>query len=582
MINRWFGKLRSSATRAILDQAIDAVISIDTKNNITYLNKAAENLFGYSAEEALGQNVKLLVPPEHSGPHDEYVNANRNTGVDKIVGTSRDIQIQTRTGEQRWCSLSLSKIKLHDGIHYTAFIKDIKEQKEAQDRIDQTLEQCIDAVVSIDENNCVTFFNKAAENLWGYSRSEVLGQNVKKLVPQAIQSQHDELVNRNRHTGKDKIVGTSREVEIEKKDGSKVWGNLSLSKINIDNKITYTAFVKDITVEKNQRDQIALLSLVANETDNSVIISDANGHIEYTNPGFTKLTGFELEEVLGKKPGHILQGPHTSKETVGKIREHLAAKHPFYEEILNYTKHGEPYWISLAVNPVFGPSGELERFISIQTNVDTTKRKAIENDVRLESINNANVVMEFDAKGNMEYVNKIGLNTLGVADISDAKRSIQSLTNYIQDADWKSLSSGNSINTQVSFQVSGNITQIDASLSPVNNQDGELEKVLLYGTDVSDRNALLTQTREAMSQVLSRISEIVHSINSISDQTNLLALNAAIESARAGEAGRGFAVVADEVRALASRTTESVGEIDGLINETKSHVDKLSSYINND
>lgn len=79
-------------------------------------------------------------------------------------------------------------------------------------------------------------------------------------------------------------------------------GNLSLSKVKIGGKITYTAFVKDITKEKQQRDQIALLSLVANETDNSVIITDHQGFIQYVNPGFSKLTGYRQEEVIGKNP----------------------------------------------------------------------------------------------------------------------------------------------------------------------------------------------------------------------------------------------------------------------------------------
>ncbi|MCF2909479.1 PAS domain S-box protein [Pseudoalteromonas sp. DL2-H2.2] len=570
---------KSDNTRAILDQAIDAVISIDTNNNVTYMNAAAEKLFGYGKTEVLGKNVKMLVPREFATNHDQYVNANRNGGPDKIVGTSRDIQIETRSGDRKWCSLSLSKVRQSDGIHYTAFIKDITAQKEAQERIDQTLEQCIDAVVSIDHNNIVTFFNPAAERLWGYQREEVIGHNVKMLVPKVIQGNHDEMVNRNRRTGEDKIVGTSRDVEIERSDGQVLWANLSLSKVNVAGKIAYTAFVKDITEEKAQRDQIALLSLVANETDNSVIITDANGLIEYVNPGFTKLSGFEQHEVLGKKPGHVLQGKHTSPDTKKRIKKNLEQRTPFYEEILNYTKEGEPYWISLAINPVFDELGNLVRFVSIQANVDSTKRVALENDVRLKAIGEANIVLEFDPHGELTLINPMGLSALGATDKRAVQQMLNTLSSYLSDEQWQSIRTGQFVKTQLTLTTGLSEVQIDAAISPVLDEDGKLNKILLYGTDVSERNAVLTETHHAMEQVLSKISTIINTINSISDQTNLLALNAAIESARAGDAGRGFAVVADEVRSLAMRTTESAGEIGGLIDETRHHVDQLSSYI---
>ncbi|WP_046004509.1 PAS domain S-box protein [Pseudoalteromonas rubra] len=570
---------KSDNTRAILDQAIDAVISIDTNNNVTYMNAAAEKLFGYGKTEVLGKNVKMLVPREFATNHDQYVNANRNGGPDKIVGTSRDIQIETRSGDRKWCSLSLSKVRQSDGIHYTAFIKDITAQKEAQERIDQTLEQCIDAVVSIDHNNIVTFFNPAAERLWGYQREEVIGHNVKMLVPKVIQGNHDEMVNRNRRTGEDKIVGTSRDVEIERSDGQVLWANLSLSKVNVAGKIAYTAFVKDITEEKAQRDQIALLSLVANETDNSVIITDANGLIEYVNPGFTKLSGFEQHEVLGKKPGHVLQGKHTSPDTKKRIKKNLEQRTPFYEEILNYTKEGEPYWISLAINPVFDEQGNLVRFVSIQANVDSTKRVALENDVRLKAIGEANIVLEFAPHGELTLINPMGLSALGATDKRAVQQMLNTLSSYLSDEQWQSIRTGQFVKTQLTLPTGLSEVQIDAAISPVLDEDGKLNKILLYGTDVSERNAVLTETHHAMEQVLSKISTIINTINSISDQTNLLALNAAIESARAGDAGRGFAVVADEVRSLAMRTTESAGEIGGLIDETRHHVDQLSSYI---
>lgn len=579
MFTMWFNK-SNDQQKNILEQCIDAVVSIDENNNITFFNAAAEKLWGYTASEVMGRNVKMLVPRAIQANHDDYVNRNRRTGEDKIVGTSRDIELETKSGKKIWCNLSLSRVKIADKISYTAFVKDISAEKENAERIDQTLEQCIDAVVTIDENNNVIFFNRAAETLWAISREKVLGNNVKMLVPKGIQSQHDSFVNANRNTGNDKIVGTSRDIQLETFDGRVIWANLSLSKVQLADKIVYTAFVKDINAVKLQQEEFATLSLVANETDNSVIITGANGKIEYVNPGFSRLTGFAPEEVIGKIPGNVLQGKHTDPQTVARIRDNLQKRRAFYDEILNYDKQGKPYWISLAINPVFNQSGEVVKFISIQANIDETKRRALENDVRLEAINQSNIVMEFSPTGELTTANAMALSSFDATHTDELKRVIPSLRNYLSTENWDKLLQGSSIRTEFTIEVSQNQqVRLDVALSVVVNSEGDIDKLLMYGSDASERNAVISKTHGAMSQVLDRIGSIIQTINGISDQTNLLALNAAIESARAGEAGRGFAVVAEEVRNLALRTTESAGEISSLIDETKDHVDQLSSYM---
>ena len=169
----------------ILEQTIDAVVSIDGSNCVTFFNAAAERLWGYERDEVIGQNVKMLVPKAIQAQHDGMVNANRETGQDKIVGTSREVEIHRKDGDMLWASLSLSKVEIAGEITYTAFLKDVTQERRTRETINQTLEQAIDAVVTIDENNHVTFFNGAAERLWGYSRDEVIGCNVKMLVPEA-------------------------------------------------------------------------------------------------------------------------------------------------------------------------------------------------------------------------------------------------------------------------------------------------------------------------------------------------------------------------------------------------------------
>lgn len=560
-------------TTQTLEQALDAVVSIDHDNVVTFFNAAAETLWGYTRDEVVGQNVKMLVPDEIRAGHDDLVNANRTTGQDKIVGTSRDVEIQRKAGDRIWANLSLSKVDVGGQISYTAFVKDITEERKAREMINQTLEQALDAVVTIDENNMVTFFNTAAERLWGYERAEVVGQNVKMLVPDEIQASHDDKVNANRTTGQDKIVGISREVEVQRKDGTRVWGALSLSKVKLDSEIVYTAFVKDVDEEVRRRDQFKLLSLVANETDNSVVITGPEGLIEYVNPGFSRLTGYSLEQVTGKKPGAILQGKHTSQETVARIREKLNARQPFYEEILNYSESDEPYWISLSINPVFGEDGQLTKFISVQANITATKIEALASNARIEAIRRSNAVIEWNGNGQVADVNDVAQQLLKT---EGSDSSLLSLSKYVTNDEHQNLKNGAPVAKEFSLENSAHETVwLSATFQPIMDVSGALDRIVMNASDATARRVAIAQSTELMSGVLDRIDGVASQINQLSSQTNLLSLNATIEAARAGEHGRGFAVVAEEVRELAGRSSGSATEIGNLISETRGQIEKL-------
>ena len=564
------------AINQTLEQAIDGVITIDENNCVTFFNKAAERLWGYTRDEVIGHNVKMLVPKAIQSNHDNFVNANRKTRVDKIVGTSRDIEVERKNGSKFWANLSLSRVELDGKISYTAFVKDITQEHQAREVITQTLEQAIDAVVTIDENNHVTFFNPAAERLWGYSKDEVIGHNVKMLVPFAIQANHDNFVNANRNTGVDKIVGQSREVQLERKDGSKRWCNLSLSKVALEDKTLYTAFLKDVTEEVNNRKAFRLLSLVANETDNSVIITDPEGLIIYVNPGFTKLTGYTRDDVIGKKPGVVLQGKNTDPATVERIRRKIKDREPFYEEILNYDVHDNSYWISLAINPVFNEAGKLEYFISIQANITATKMTALENDVILNGIGQSTAILEWHPNGELLSSNDYFNGLFNVASTQDTMKWMRNLKDYIPARDMNQVLSGHSASGNLQIIAHDNQSvHLEAITTPILDADKKVQKIITFGPDISEREAIITDTRSAMLNILNRISGIVDSINKISQQTKLISLNAKIESARAGEAGKAFVVVSSEVSNLAQDAATAADKINHLIFESKELVDGL-------
>lgn len=113
----------------------------------------------------------------------------------------------------------------------------------------------------------------------------------------------------------------------------------------------------------------AKLALVAQYTDNPVIITDRDGRIEWVNQAFSRLTEYRLDEVVGKRPGSILQGPGTDPRVVREIGEKLRAGRGFRRQLLNYSKSGRQYVLELDVQPVRGADGAIESFIAIERDV---------------------------------------------------------------------------------------------------------------------------------------------------------------------------------------------------------------------
>ncbi len=140
--------------------------------------------------------------------------------------------------------------------------------------------------------------------------------------------------------------------------------------------VRVAGIVGEITARKLHEDQIALYSLITQKITTPVILTDLLGKITWVNAPFETLSGYALVEVLGRKPGDVLQGPETDKNTIRLMHEALAKAQGFAVEVLNYRKDGQIYWQHLKVDPVLDHQGVITGFLALQT--DVTERKRFE------------------------------------------------------------------------------------------------------------------------------------------------------------------------------------------------------------
>lgn len=121
--------------KAILDNTVDAIITADSNGIILSANQAAEKLFGYENDEIIGQNVNILMPEEHNIKHDSYIKRYQETGVAKLMNTTRELKGKRKNKNLFPITIALSEVKLEDKIIYSAIIRDITESKKNQELI---------------------------------------------------------------------------------------------------------------------------------------------------------------------------------------------------------------------------------------------------------------------------------------------------------------------------------------------------------------------------------------------------------------------------------------------------------------
>jgi PAS domain S-box-containing protein len=250
--------------RAVVETAVDGVILIDAQGGVLMFNPACEKLFQYQAAEVIGQNVRNLMPGPYRDAHDGYLENFHRSGERKIIGIGREVIGQRKDGSTFPMHLSVGEAKQdHGSSIFVGIIHDLTERerldrglRESAARLGAVVDTAVDGVILIDAQGLIMKFNPACEKLFKYRAAEVIGQNVRMLMPAPYRAEHDGYIRNFLTSGEKKIIGIGREVVGQRKDGSTFPMDLSVGEAKQDGESIFVGIIHDLTGRKRTEEQL--------------------------------------------------------------------------------------------------------------------------------------------------------------------------------------------------------------------------------------------------------------------------------------------------------------------------------------
>jgi len=357
----------SAFYNSVLNSQSIYITRIDWEGNYTYVNEYFCKVFGYTREEILGtSSLSTIVKEDHQKCFDIGRKCFENPGEPhKII-----LHKYTSDGKIQASEWEFTGIADENG-HISEILSigfDVTRKVRMERDFSALVSNMTDVLFIINPEGIFTYVSPSWTKLYGHEISETIGRVFTEFVhPDDIQRCFTAL----RATVELGVSMPPVEHRIRRKDGAWFWSN---TRANIDptnGEIILTSH--DITQRKQDEEKLRELALVAAKTTEMIIISDADGLITWANEAFERRSGYMLEEVVGKKPSELVQGPETSEETRKNIREALIARKPIGDIILNYTKSGEKYWIDLKINPVINEEGICTNYIAVMRDITVFK-----------------------------------------------------------------------------------------------------------------------------------------------------------------------------------------------------------------
>ncbi|WFS62758.1 transporter substrate-binding domain-containing protein [Pseudodesulfovibrio thermohalotolerans] len=356
----------------------------------------------------LNEALKTIPEAERRSFFDRWVNVHVETQVDWLRVWLIVLGVAAVGGAVLWAVLAWNR----------RLAREVAERTAAERKLQAMSGAVHDAMVMINGQAEVKYWNLAAEQMFGITAEEALGGDLHDLVgPEWSREAAREGLAGFRETGQGAVVGSLREIVAIRGDGTEFPAELAVSSFRLDDGWYAVGTIRDLTRRKEAERQLTRLYNAVEQSPVSILITDTSGKIEYVNPYFTRLTGYAAEEVIGRNPRILKSGGHDA-EFYGKMWETITRGEIWTGEIVNRKKNGELHWENATISPLKDEDGNIASFLAVKQ--DVTDRKLAEQalaeaqeDSRLilESVGEG--VMGVDAEGRIIFVNPTGLKLLG-------------------------------------------------------------------------------------------------------------------------------------------------------------------------
>ena len=241
--------------------------------------------------------------------------------------------------------------------------------REKEEKYRALFESSQDAIFLEDRQGKIIEANDAASHMYGYSKEELVGLSIFQMMPKKMKTTATQIlrIERNNDTSEYEALGIRKNGEV--------FPNLVKScKIRIQDEDHIVVTIRDVLNVRKNEEQIQLQSTILGSIANAVFITDPEGIITWVNDAFTKLTGYEFDEVFGKKP-NILSSGMQDQKFYQFMWSTIQKGNVWRGEIINRNRNGNHYYEEMTITPVFDQEGLIKHYVAIKQNITERKRR---------------------------------------------------------------------------------------------------------------------------------------------------------------------------------------------------------------